>query len=199
MQTDKDAAPFQWDEAEAAWQSSPGDAALSLPQPETDFEKLINTCGRAFACTCGTGGGFLAAHAGCIASPVIAFATAAGGPMLPYLSVAASAGITAIGVGGWALLRWKHAGGLEKGLTLGGAFAGVAMGLAMNFADVDHQQKMQASLDWAYSQTDEMRQDFWSNAQMQGVSLIDYLMQICGLPGTADTANSPDPTLTPNT
>jgi hypothetical protein len=181
MQTDKDAAPFQWDEAEAGWQTRPVDVAISLPQPETDFEKLAKTCGRVFACTCGTGGGFLAAHAGCIASPLIAFATASAGSSLPFISAAASVGLTSVGVGGWALVRWKRAGNLEKGLTLTSAFAGVAMGLAINFADVGHQQKMQSALDWSITQSKEVRQDFWVNAQMQGVSLIDYIMQICGL------------------
>lgn len=197
MQTDSKAASFDWDEAGTEWQSAPDDTGIMLPQPETNFEKLLSTCGRGLACTCGAGGGFLAAHAGCIASPVLAFTTAAGGPMLPFLSVAASLGITAVGTGAWALLRWKHAGKLEKGLTLGGAFAGVAMGLTMNLTDLDHQQKMQYALDWAQSQTTEERQDFWTSAQMQGISIVDYIMQICGAPFTSgDPAQSP-PALTP--
>lgn len=197
MHIDNQPALSSWDEAEDEWQSTPNDDGIMLPQPLSNFEKLVGTCGRAFACTCGTGGGFLAAHAGCVASPIIAFTTAAGGPMLPFLSIAASMTITAIGTGAWALLRWKHAGRLEKGLTFGGAFAGVAMGITMNLTDTDHQQKMQYALDWAQSQTGEERQDFWASAQAQGISILDYIMQICGSPVTSIYPQENKPAQTP--
>lgn len=181
MQTDNQSTSFNWNDAGDEWQSTPNENSISLTQPRVNTAKMT-----ALAAVTAAGGGFLAAHAGCIAAPFIVVATSTGGAALPGIGLAASLGLTTVQLGAWALLRWKKAMKPEKVLTIAGAFTGAAMAAYLHLGDSDHLAKMQNALDWVSQKTAEQQAEFMQNAEYTGQSFMDYIMQICGMPGTTD-------------
>lgn len=143
---------------------------------------LRGQCGRIFACACGTGGGFLLAHAGCIASYALTFSSVglATGLSASGAALGLSMGSAAAGVGVWYAARGRIAGPWEKRLTLGGAAIGAAMSLSMHFSGAGHHSIADAdkALNYYHSMPPE------SQEQMRnlppGFGLYELLSSICG-------------------
>jgi hypothetical protein len=182
MSLDQDLSQLKWDDAGDEWQAKPAAAQIDLPPQQTSFEKLKGTCGRAFACTCGTGGGFLVSHIGCVVSPTLAFMGVAGGASMSVVSLAASAVLTAGGLGFWYVMRGMTASKMEKTLTVAGALTGAVMAASLHLGGVigGHNHNLDEALDW-YRSLDETRQtEIQETAERFGMPLNDYVLQICG-------------------
>ncbi len=96
----------------------------------------------AFAGAGGAGAlGFLAAHAGCIATPVVAATLGLTTGLTAGMSVLAFAFSTAVTGGGvyvWHRLRGQKAGTLEKTIVIGSAISGLAFAGAMHLTPKAH-------------------------------------------------------------
>lgn len=205
MQTDNESASFNWDEAGTEWQSTPDNLGVVLKQPKTNYEKLAETCGRAFACTCGAGGGFLASHFGCMVSPAVAIATGSSGAALPILSSLTSLGATvltvvttSVGMGIWhrswkkkklelannpnpeMVRRLERSLELNKTLTLAGAIGGMVLTLGFNLlADPEKEQAMQTRLDiYSLQQANGMNIGSENKSPFE---ILEDLLQVCGI------------------
>lgn len=103
--------------------------------PEKPKSKLRQMFAKCAACACGTGGGMLAGHAGCIITPVVIAAagltTATAG--MSVIALAFGAAATAGGLYAWHKLRGPKAGKWEKRTVIGGAIAGLFLSAAMQF------------------------------------------------------------------
>jgi hypothetical protein len=90
----------------------------------------------AFASAGGAGAlGFLAAHAGCIATPVVAATLGLTTGLTAGMSVLAfafSAAVTGGGVYVWHRLRGQKAGTLEKTIVIGSSISGLAFAGALH-------------------------------------------------------------------
>lgn len=172
--------PASWDDlTDEGWQTKPSDEISFKIEPQTST--LIGKCGNAFACVCGTGGGFALAHAGCAASYTLTFSGIGLATTFSASSVALATSLTATatGIGFWHFLRGKIAGPWERRLTIGGALAGAAMSLSLHFGGATgHLQSAEQSLEYYRSKTPEEQSELRQVAGPQ--SFMEFLMSICG-------------------
>lgn len=178
-------ASLSWDKVGVEWQAKPADYQIDLPENPIDFDSLTGKCGKSvFACVCGTGGGFLASHIGCIVSPALAFMGAASGASVSLVSVAASTALTGIGMSIWYKTRGSVAGKLERNITIGGACAGAFLAAGMHLTGLlGHDHNMDEALGWYRAQPETMQAEIRQNARLTKMSLNDYVLQICGPSG----------------
>jgi hypothetical protein len=187
MSSDVNVSPLNWDEAGEEWQTTPSDNPVILPAVPSNLEKLKGACGRAFACTCGTGGGFLVSHIGCLVSPTLSFMGAATGASLSAVSMGVSAGLTGLGLGFWYVYRGHKAQKLEKVLTAGGAAAGMALALTMHLSGIfGHNHNLDEALEWYRNLPETTQTEMQEGAIARGVALQDYVLDICGSFGTSN-------------
>jgi hypothetical protein len=105
-------------------------------KPKSKLRAMFSKCA-----ACGTGGGLLAGHAGCIITPVVVAAvgvtTATAG--MSVIALAFGAATTAGGLYAWHKLRGPKAGKWEKRTVIGGAIAGLFLSAAMQLGGMHHQ------------------------------------------------------------
>jgi len=171
--------PASWDDLDDPdWTASTAGAPSFTIEPQkTSF---VGKCGNAFACVCGTGGGFALSHAGCAASYILTFSGVGLATTFSASSIAlaTSLTLTGAGVGVWHMMRGKTAGIWERRLTLGGAVAGAALSLSLHFSGATgHIHAAEQSLEYYRAQSPEEQNKIQEIAENQ--SIFDILKDLC--------------------
>lgn len=148
---------------------------LGQYEKRPSIRNVFNAC----ACGMGAGGGFLASHAGCIISPSLSFATAAGGAMGSVIAIGASFSITALGLYLWHKVRGEVASKTERRLTFASAFMGatLAVGLHLGGGHAGHSEAehLHEAKVWVETLPPSMVEGMKESAKAFNISWDDYL------------------------